>query len=452
MTTVCVVGLGRLGAPLLAVLARQGFDVFGVDLNPQTVAKVAAGIAPVQEPGLQALFTDHGARIRATSDWRVAIGASDVTYLLVPTPSGLDGGFKNDHLLAAIDEIGGVLKTKHGYHLVVVSSTVMPGSVGGPIRERLERVSGKRVGVDLGLCYNPEFVALGNVIDGLDRPDFVLIGESDPQAGAMLEGLSRRVVGNHVPIARMNFVNAELTKIAVNTYITMKISFANSLSEICDNLAGADVDLVTGTLGKDARIVGKYLRGATGYGGPCFPRDTAAFASLARAVGTAADLALAAHAINERQVGRVAAIITRHTAPGDRVAVLGLAYKPDTPVTEQAQGIMLAAALGTIGRRVIVHDPLGLDAARSVLGSGVEFAASAADAVAAADAIAVMIPATEYVAFFAGWSGAGRPRLIVDCWRILDPARYAQKLRVVQLGRAHDTAGDESATIRSSAQ
>jgi len=452
MTTVCVVGLGRLGAPLLAVLARQGFDAYGVDLDPQTVAKVEAGIAPVREPGLQALLTAHGDRIHATSDWRVAIDASDVTYLLVPTPSGLDGGFKNDHLLEAIEEIGRVLKTKRGYHLIVVSSTVMPGSIGGPLRERLETISGKRVGADLGLCYNPEFVALGNVIDGLLRPDFVLIGESDAQAGAMLEGLSRRIVGDTVPVARMNFVNAELTKIAVNTYITMKISFANSLSEICDNLVGGDVDVVTRALGKDARIGGKYLRGATGYGGPCFPRDTVAFARLARGAGTEADLALAAHAINERQVRRVAAIVTQHTSPGDRVAVLGLAYKPDTPVTEQAQGILLAAALGIAGRRVIVHDPLGLDAARSVLGSGIEFAASAADAVAAADAIAVMIPAAEYVAFFAGWSGAGRARLVVDCWRILDPARCPESLRIIQLGRAHDLAGDDGAVVRTSAR
>ncbi len=452
MTGVCVVGLGKLGAPLLAVLARQGFEVYGVDLNPQTVAMIESGIAPVEEPKLQDLLATHRTRIRATADWSTAIGHSDVTYLLVPTPSGADGGFKNDHLLAAIDEVAAVLRGKAGYHLVVVSSTVMPGSVGGPIRERLEAVSRKRVGRDLGLCYNPEFVTLGNVVAGLLRPDFVLIGESDAQAGAMLEGLCRRIVGEHVPVARMNFVNAELAKIAVNTYVTMKISFANMLAEVCDNLAGADADVVTAALGRDSRIGGKYLRGATGYGGPCFPRDTVAFATMARQAGTDANLALATHAINERQLERIIAIVAEHIRPGARVAVLGLAYKPDTPVTDHAQGTMLAAALGNMGHHVIVHDPLALDAARSMLPQNIEIAASTAAAVAMADAVVIMIPAAEYVEFFAGWSGGGRPRLIVDCWRILDPARRLDMQRIVQLGRKQPAAEAADAVVQRAAQ
>ena len=451
MTAACVVGLGKLGAPLVAVLAHQGFEVCGLDLNPQTAAKVAAGVAPVEEPKLQELLTAHKARIHATSDWAAAIGAAEVTYLLVPTPSGTDGGFKNDYLLAAIGEIGQVLRTKPGYHLVVVSSTVMPGSVGGPILDRLEAVSGKRVGREIGLCYSPEFVALGNVVEGLLRPDFVLIGESDARAGAMLEELSRRVVGDKVPIARMNFINAELTKLAVNTYVTMKISFANMLAEACDNLAGADADVVTAALGRDSRIGGKYLRGATGYGGPCFPRDTIAFAAMARQAGTEANLASATHAINERQVGRIAAIVTKQTRAGERVAVLGLAYKPDTPVTEQAQGILLAATLNAAARRVIVHDPLAMEAARSLLGPGIEFAASAADAVAAADAAVVMIPSAQYVEFFAGWSPPGRLRLVVDCWRIVDRTRRADDPRIVQLGRNRHDAEPADASVRSSA-
>ena len=437
MMKASVVGLGKLGAPLLAVLASKGLDVCGIDLISETVAKINDGIAPVIEPKLQELLTTYKARIRATSDWRVAIGDSDVTYLLVPTPSGTDGSFRNDYLLEAIEAVGQVLKTKPGYHLVVVNSTVMTGSTGGPLRDRLEAVSGKRVGCDIGLCYNPEFIALGNVVDGLLHPDFVLIGESDPQAGAMLASICRHVVGEAVPIARMNFVNAELTKIAVNTYVTMKISFANMLSEICERLNGADADVVTAALGQDSRIGGKYLRGATGYGGPCFPRDTIAFATMAQRAGVEASLAAATSAINERQLERVTEIVTGRTNPKDRIAVLGLAYKPDTGVAERAQGLMMAAALEKAGRRIIVHDPLALDAARAVLGPTVEFAASAAEAVAAAEAVVVMVPCAEYKAFFAGWSGAGPTRLIVDCWRLVDTDLASDRLHILQLGRNH---------------
>lgn len=430
-----VVGLGRLGAPLLAVLASKGMDVWGVDVSEQTVAKINAGLAPVQEPRLQELIAAHKERIRATTDWRAAIAETDLTYILVPTPSGADGAFRNDHLLAAIEQIGAVLRSKSAYHLVVVNSTTMPGSVGGPVRQCLEAVSGKRVGVDIGLCYNPEFIALGNVIEGLLHPDFVLIGESDARAGELLASVCRTVVGDSVPIARMNFVNAELTKISVNTYVTMKISFANMVSEICDALAGADVDVVTAALGQDTRIGRKYLRGATAYGGPCFPRDTIAFATLARQSGVEASLAAATHAVNERQLTRIAGILTERTAPDDRIAILGLAYKPDTPVIERSHGLMLAAALQERGRRVIVHDPAAMDGARAQLGSKATYAASAAEAVAAADAVAVMVPWTEYEDFFRSWSGSAHVRVVVDCWRLVDPSLGSDRLEILQLGR-----------------
>jgi UDPglucose 6-dehydrogenase len=360
----------------------------------------------------------------------------------VPTPSGIDGAFENGHVIAAVERIGLVLREKPGYHLVVINSTVMPGSTGGAIRQRLEACAAKRVGPDLGLCYNPEFVALGTVIDDLLNPDFVLIGESDERAGAALEEIWRQVVDAETPIARMGLVNAELTKVAVNAFVTMKISFANTLSEVCDNLDGADADVVTAALGHDARIGSRYLRGATGYGGPCFPRDTKAFARMAQRVGVEANLATATHDVNARQLDRIKTILDRHTGPRDRLAVLGLAYKPGTPVIEQAQGLMLAAALRNAGNSVVVHDPMALDAARSMLGPACEYAASVADAVAAADAVVVMTPSAEYGEFFATWPGTGPTRLIVDCWRLVDPALGSARLRIIQLGVSEDGARD----------
>ena len=289
---ISVVGLGKLGSPIVAVLAAKGFDVIGIDTNPALVDKINNHIAPVEEPRLQELLTEHKARISATLDWSKAIRETDMTSIIVPTPSGPDGAFRNDYVLSVMDEIGRVLATKQGYHLVAVHSTTMPGSIGGPIRERLERASGRKVGPDLGLCYNPEFIALGDVVQGLLHPDFVLIGESDKKAGDILAGLYRTVVGPDANIARMNFVNAELTKISVNTYVTMKISFANMLGEICDRLEGADVQVVADAIGRDTRIGRKYLKPAIGYGGPCFPRDTIAFGRVAHLVGGKADLAL----------------------------------------------------------------------------------------------------------------------------------------------------------------
>ena len=418
----------------MAVLASKGYDVVGIDTNPVFVEKINNHIAPVEEPQLQELLTEHKARISATTDWTKAIAESDMTTIIVPTPSGADGAFRNDYVLSVMDEVGRVLANKPGYHLVVVHCTTMPGSVGGPIRQRLERASGRKVGPDLGLCYNPEFIALGDVINGLLHPDFILIGESDKKAGDILEGLYRKVVGANVSIARMNFVNAELTKISVNTYVTMKISFANMLGEICDRLEGADVSVVADAIGRDTRIGRKYLNPAVGYGGPCFPRDTIAFGRVAHLVGGAADLALATDAINRRQVLRLTEMIGDLIPAGRTVAVLGMSYKPSTPVIEESQGIMLAKSLKDAGFAVVAHDPMASGPAKTVLGDAARFFSSARETIAQADAAVITTPWAEYAEISPDWLDDGRTRFIIDCWRQLAPASFADRCQVVRLG------------------
>jgi UDPglucose 6-dehydrogenase len=338
---IAVVGLGKLGSPLAAVLASQGHNVVGVDVNPLLVDAINHGSAPVQEPGLQERIETARSRLRATTDFVDAINATDISFVIVPTPSSPDGFFTNRWVLDAVRHIGDALCKTSRYHVVNITSTVMPGSTGGEIRSALEYTSRRRVGESVGLTYNPEFIALGSVVRDLLSPDIVLIGESDPRAGDLLAAVYRRVVGASVPIHRMNWVNAEITKISINTFVTTKISYANMLAELCEKLPGADVDVVTRALGGDSRVGSKYLKGALGYGGPCFPRDNVAWAALAQSLGVGADIALATDMVNQRQVDRVVSLIDRLASPDAVVAVLGLAYKPDTPVIEQSQGVMM---------------------------------------------------------------------------------------------------------------
>src|SRR5207248_1487779 len=220
---------------------------------------------------------------------------------IVPTPSEADGGFSLKYAISAAETIGAGLKQKSDFHLVVLTSTVMPGATGGEFLPALEKYSGKKCGEGFGLCYNPEFIALGSVIHDMLNPDFILIGESDPRSGEILEHLQLGVCDNVPLVSRMNFVNAELSKLAVNTFITTKISYANMLAQVCETLPGADVDVVTSAIGCDTRIGQKYLKGALGYGGPCFPRDNLAFAALAGHNGVPALLAEATHDLNRRR-------------------------------------------------------------------------------------------------------------------------------------------------------
>src|SRR6266478_3868811 len=270
LSSVSVIGLGKLGTPMAVCFAARGFTVHAVDLNPQKVDAISRGVPPVHEPGLAELLADCRERITATKDIESAVIASDVTFIVVATPSEADGGFSLRYAVPSCESIGRALRTKSAYHLVVVTSTVMPGSMGGPIKSALESASGKQCGVDFGLCYNPEFIALGSVIHDMLHPDLVLIGEFDRKSGDILVNLYDSLCESRPTIARMNFVNAELTKLSVNTFVTTKISYANMLAQVCEKLPGADVEAVTRAIGLDTRIGGKYLKGALGYGGPCF--------------------------------------------------------------------------------------------------------------------------------------------------------------------------------------
>jgi UDPglucose 6-dehydrogenase len=432
-----VVGLGKLGAPLAAVLASKGNEVFGIDVNPEAVRLLNDGQAPVDEPGLQELVTAARERLSATTDLGAAAEA-EASIILVPTPSDERGAFSNKYVLSAIEDIGRSLAEREDYHVVVVASTVMPGSCDGEIRTTLENASGRRVGDNLGLCYSPEFIALGNVIQDMLEPDMVLIGESDRRAGDVLERLHSGVCENDPPVRRMSLINAELTKIAVNTYVTMKISYANTLADMCERLPGADVEVVTDALGLDTRIGGKYLRGALSYGGPCFPRDNKAFGVLARDIGTEPLLAEATDAVNVAQTERLARVVQSRLEPGHTVGILGLAYKPDTGVIEESPGLALAKFLADAGHEVRVYDPVATDAAAQALGEGAQACSSAAEVLEQSDVTVIATPWREFAELpidTLDRNGRGRA-VVIDCWRQLPESASNGAVEIVRLGRA----------------
>jgi UDPglucose 6-dehydrogenase len=432
---VAVVGLGKLGAPLAAVLAGKGNDVLGVDINPTAIQLLNDGRAPVQEPGLQELISASRERLSASTSVAEAADG-DVSILLVPTPSDERGVFSNAHLVAAVREVGRGLAFRDDRHVVVVASTVMPGSCEAEIVPALEQASGRRVGETLGLCYSPEFIALGSVIRDLLEPDMVLIGESDPQAGDVLERLYRGVCENDPPFRRMSLVNAELTKIAVNTYVTMKISYANTLAELCERLPGADVESVTDALGLDTRIGPKYLRGAIAYGGPCFPRDNKAFGALARALGTEALLADATDSVNTAQTQRLARVVRSRLQAGDVVGILGLSYKPDTGVIDESPGVALARLLGDEGFEVHVYDPVATDAALDALGELAQGADSVENLLARSDVTVIATPWPEFAELPVDAVKRERRHVVIDCWRLLPEERYEDEIEIIRLGQA----------------
>ena len=447
---VSIIGLGKLGSPMAAVFASKKFDVIGVDVNVEYVQAINAGRAPVEEPGLQPLIDANRHRLRATSNFAEAVAASDVSFVIVPTPSGPNAFFRNEFVVDAVKQIGRALCHTSRDHLVVVTSTVMPGSTDGVIRAALEQSSGRVVGRGVGLCYSPEFIALGSVVNDLLNPDMVLIGECDAGYGEALEGIYRAITESRPAIHRMSAVNAEICKIAVNTFVTTKISYANMLADLCDHLPGADVDVVTNALGADTRIGAKYLKGGVAYGGPCFPRDNKAFAALARTLSVPCDIAEATDRINDHQVQRLFGAVAAIAPRGSRIAVLGLSYKLHTGVIEQSQGMALSHLLADEGYSVILADPLAAHAARIALGRPAEVAASFREALATADAAVITTPWPEIrdvPPSVCARPGGLLP--IIDPWGTLRDTPLGEATRLILLGRtgSHVPRGQRDAAV-----
>jgi len=441
-TTYSIIGLGKLGASMAAAIASRGFQVIGVDLNHHAVDLMNAGHAPVQETRLEETIAANRERLRATLSHQEAILNSDVSFVIVPTPSDERGAFSLQYAKWAFQEIGRALAKKEGYHLVVMTSTVLPGSTRYGLLPVLERESGKTCGRDFGLCYSPEFIALGSVIRDFLNPDFNLIGEHDERAGNQLQACYAEIMENDPPRQRMSLENAELTKVALNTFVTTKITYANMLAELCSRLPGGDVDVVSNALGFDTRIGRKYLTGGLGYGGPCFPRDNVALSYFARAVGCEASLAETTDRLNRSSTAKLIQSLGSILKARATVAILGLAYKPYSHVVEESQGVYLARELAASGFRVVAYDPLAKEMARQELTDKVVVLGDLNVCLQQADAVVIATPDPEFRALQAAdFPKKNQPVVVFDCWRILrEKLNSSSHVRYIGLGIGIDDA------------
>jgi UDPglucose 6-dehydrogenase len=447
-TRYSIVGLGKLGASMAAAIAGRGFEVIGVDVNASVVDAINAGRAPVTETGLANAVAVNRNRLRATVFHSEAIVQSDVTFVIVPTPSNRTGMFSLQYASYAFREIGCGLAGKDDYHLVVLTSTVIPGSTRQVLLPQLEAASGRKCGRDFGICYSPEFISLGSVIREFLNPDFTLIGEFDERSGALLEHCYSEILENGAPCKRMSLENAELTKLAVNTFVTTKIAYANMLAEFCERIPGGDVDVVCDALGADRRIGRRYLTGGLGFGGPCFPRDNIALSAFGRHVGAGADIAVTTDTVNCVPLRRLVELVGDAAQPESTVAVLGLAYKPQSHVIERSQGLEAALAIAASGIRVVCYDPLARDTARNELKDKALVLDSMRACLDQSDIVVIANPDPEFAVLTPeDFPERSPPVQVIDCWRLLRvPLAGSARVHYRAIGLAGDV-GDTIAPL-----
>lgn len=355
ITSLAVIGLGKLGLPLAVAFAGAGLRVVGIDRDPALVAALNAGDIPSSEPGLRERLGSAAHGLEASCD-PAAGNDCDATIFMLPTPSDPRTGRYDAGILCAAAEARAcaVAQRGAGDHLFIVGCTVMPGTIDGDVRAALLAGLGDQQPPELNISYSPELVALGSVLRDYETPDMILIGAPNQEIGQRTETLYRRIARNDPPVEIVSILEAEIAKTALNGYLCQKISFGNYLYQYCAKRSGANAHAIARVIGRDHRIGQSYLAPGMPYGGPCFSRDVAAFRAMSAEVGLDAPHLEATERLNERQADLVAHQALMAGEGG--IAIFGVSFKAGSPVCDESPSITLAETLLASGRRVYLWD------------------------------------------------------------------------------------------------
>jgi len=435
---VAIIGAGYVGLITALGLARLGRQCVCVEKNPARLSALRRGEVFFHEPGVPELLAEvrRTDRFSVTDDLDAALVGAEVAMIAVGTPSN-EAGIDLTDVRAVAAEVGARLARADRYVVVAVKSTVIPGSTDGAVREEIERASSLQLG-EFGLAMTPEFLREGSAVSDFLNPDRIVIGAADDRAA---EVVARLFEGFACPVLRTTLRNAEMIKYASNALLACLVSFSNEVARVCERCEGLDEETVMRGVHLDRRFsvsaagaqraapaLLAYLRAGVGYGGSCFPKDVRALETFERSLGLEPHLLAAVRAINEARAGEVINLMERtlrRSSAGLRIAVLGLAFKPDTDDIRESPGLRMAQELARRGADVIAHDPMVTAAVlgRSGLASPA-CAESLADALAGAHAAIIATSWPQYKA--ADWPNLTKRMqhpLVLDGRQVIEPAQ-----------------------------
>jgi UDPglucose 6-dehydrogenase len=409
-----VIGVGYVGLVTAACFAQAGHEVVCLDIDEAKLDRLRAGAAPIHEPGVEEVLAEGRERMTFTSSAAELFARAEIAFVCVDTPPSASGDADLSRVEAVIDAI----PAGTGDAVLVMKSTVPPGT-----GARLRRSLDERGLEGVAYAANPEFLREGSAISDFRHPDRVVVGAEQPAVGERIAALYRAFGGSELIT---DVTSAEMIKHASNAFLATKISFINEIANVCEEV-GANVDLVARGMGLDARIGSSFLRPGLGFGGSCFPKDVAALKQLAGNSGYHFQLLSAVIEVNELQKRRAVAKLKRHLGSlrDRRIALWGLAFKPDTDDMREASSVVLAARLVAEGAEVAGYDPVVSDAqAAALLPRGIQLAESALEAARGADAVVIVTEWPQFVAPFTDGSllSVMRTPLVIDGRNQLDPA------------------------------
>ncbi len=389
---IAVVGTGYVGLVTGTCLAETGNHVICVDINKEKVQKMQDGIIPIFEPHLDLLFERNikQGRLKFTTNLAEAIENAKVIFLALPTPPGEDGSADLSYILGVANDLGKILKE---YKVIVDKSTVPVGTA-----EKVRTAVAKNTTIDFDIVSNPEFLREGFAVDDFMKPDRVVIGTQSERAKKVMDELYKPFVRQGNPVIYMDERSAELTKYAANSFLATKITFMNEIANLCEKL-GADVDAVRIGIGSDDRIGKRFLFSGIGYGGSCFPKDVQALVKSAAEVNYEFKILESVMSVNEKQKTIIVPKMKEYfkgNLKGKRIALWGLAFKPDTDDIREAPSLYIINELLEQGATVVAYDPEAMSNIKNLIGNKIEYATDEYEALKDADALLI---ATEWSLF-----------------------------------------------------
>ncbi|MEZ3115646.1 UDP-glucose 6-dehydrogenase AglM [Halobaculum sp. MBLA0147] len=361
---VSIVGSGYVGTTVAACLADYGHEVVNVDVDESVVERINAGETPVGEPGVEDLLAEYaGAGITATTEYH-RIRETDVTLLALPTPSNDDGSIDTSYVEAAAEAVGDVLADTEGDHTLAVKSTVIPGTTDRRIAPTVRERAGDTT---VHVAANPEFLRMGSAVEDFRHPDKIVIGGDRAAIETLttLYGPIREATSASAHLVTTGLREAEMIKYANNAFLASKVSLINDIGNICKEF-GVDAYEIADALGLDHRISEQFLRSGLGWGGSCFPKDTAALIAAARSRDYHPAVLEAAVDVNDRQPDRLLQRLDEHVdVTNERVAVLGLSFKPGTDDTRGSRAVPVIDGLQARGADIVAYDPVAVKTMRS---------------------------------------------------------------------------------------
>ena len=442
METVGVVGLGYVGLSSAVCLAKR-MKVIGLDIDRRKTRALREGETVIHEDGLEQLLRSGLKTGNLTfTDAYGDLSEVKILLLSVGTPSLRTGAIDLQQVESAAAALALVMKTSDGYPLLVVRSTVVPGTTRRIARIIQER-TGRRAGKGFGVCCNPEFLREGSAIKDTLHPNRIVIGSDYPRATRKLSAFYRRFYGKVTPpIVETNPDTAELVKYASNSFLATKISFINLIARICEKLPASDVDVVAQSMGLDPRIGGLFLEAGPGYGGSCFPKDMKALIAYADSLGLDTSLLRAVDEINETQPEHLISLAEKNFGDlGTTVAVLGTSFKSGTDDIRESRAVKLIRTLDSRGMKVRAYDPRALETTKRALGFRVTYCSSALECITGSDLVFIMNAEPEFRRLKAkDFSRLMRRPAVFDTRRITDPTEFDGNVSIFYVGRGKPTA------------